>query len=75
MRLLFSESDRSTAIPSGIRPSFLRPSDSLRVLTPDEINPTALTLLWQKRATKLEGVPRPFIYCLWWLNAEWKFYG
>ena len=32
-------------------------------LTADEISTTALTSLWPKRATKLNGVPRPYVYC------------
>ena len=54
---------------------FFRPCDSfdsLRVFkTPDKISPIVPTLLWPKRATKLDGVPRPFVCFLGRLNAEW----
>jgi len=33
-----------------------------RFSTPDDISQTTLTLLWPKRATKLDGVRRPFVY-------------
>jgi len=44
-------------------PFFVRPSDSICVLTPDEFSTSTLIWLWPKLPTKLDGLPHPFVYC------------